>query len=524
MIHNLTAAIILAASGLWAQTAANLEGTVLNSISRSGVAGVAVELKEGNGPEPSYRATTDSTGKFRLRDLAPGEYAISFEKEGFVASEINGHRTIEVPASGGPLILTAELLPLGTVGGRVVDDQRQPIGGIAVEILRLYGRGEQRSGNTDAAGRFQFAGLKPGTYFIRANLNRRDLGSKLQLQKVAPSPPSDGTVVVRAPVYLPGVQKSEMAMPIVIRDGENLAGYEIRVATTSFYRISGTVFDDSGKPVQKARVKLKSADSSYYFGLFGPEAEVLSGYDGSFEFAHIGQGEWRLIAEAAADRTEAMGILKLTVRNLDLENVQVVMHPSFALGVFFEWRQSQRERPEKAPQLMLMPLDASSGLERYSDGADVERQQIRHLYQGRYRITAPARAGFYLDSVMLGDEGVAGREIEIQAASPPIRLIYKSDGGRVHGIVEKCAGASIVLLPQDTELFDQAAISRCDDNGKFEIRDLRPGSYYAIALQYLDWDALREPIFLQSLIPYSVIVKVNRNETAWAELRVAQLH
>jgi hypothetical protein len=262
-------------------------------------------------------------------------------------------------------------------------------------------------------------------------------------------------------------------------------------------------------------LKLKSADSTDYFGLFPPEAEVVSGNDGTFEFPGVGQGEWRLIAEVS----EGMSISTLTVRDLDLEDVQVVMSPSFTLGVFLDWQSEKGKRPEKAPQLML----TAAGLEYYSDGSDIEKQRITHLYTGRYRFAASSRPGFYLDSVMLGDQEITDREIDIRAASPPVRLIYKSDGGQVRGTVEKCAGASVVLLPQDTDLIDQTTSARCDDHGNFEVRDLRPGSYYAIALRYLDWDALREPLFLQSLTPYSVIVRVNRNETAWVELRVAPL-
>jgi hypothetical protein len=522
VIYFLAAAVVLAGSGLWAQTAVDLDGTVLNSISRSGVAGVAVDLKGANKQQPVYRATTDFSGKFRIRNVASGEYAVSFEKEGFTASQSEGKRALTVPASGGSLTLVAELIPVGTIRGRVVDDERQSMGGrIAVELLRRNGRGESRSTYADGAGRFHFEELPPGTYLVRVNPNRRDATGRPQSGKFGQSPSSDGRTTVWSPVYFAGVRKREMAMPIVIRGGEDLAGHEIRVPATSSYRMRGVVLDDSGKPVKNASVKLKSADSSY-FRFFPPEAEVVSGNDGTFEFASVGQGEWRIIAEVSGDRTELMGISRLEVTNRNIENVQVEMSASFTLGVLFEWQQSEGgNRPLRVPQVMLLPVDAASGQENYSDGADVERQHISHLYSGRYRVAAPSRPGFYLDAVMFGDQEVAGREIEIQPASPPIRLIYKSDGGQVRGTVDKGAGASVVLLPQDMESIDQAASVRCSEDGKFDIGGVRPGSYYAIAVHYLDWDALREPAFLQNLSAYSTIVRVNRKETAWVELRVA---
>jgi hypothetical protein len=62
----------------------------------------------------------------------------------------------------------------GSLEGRVEDEQRQPVGGVFVTLVpdiataRLYRTDMYRTTSTDAAGRFEVAGLPPGAYKIFA--------------------------------------------------------------------------------------------------------------------------------------------------------------------------------------------------------------------------------------------------------------------------------------------------------------------------------------------------------------------
>ena len=66
---------------MWAQNTGSAVGTVINSISGAGVAGMNVLLWK---PGAQYQATTDDSGTFRIDEIAPGSYRAGFEKEGFV--------------------------------------------------------------------------------------------------------------------------------------------------------------------------------------------------------------------------------------------------------------------------------------------------------------------------------------------------------------------------------------------------------------------------------------------------------
>ena len=64
-----------------AQNAGVVEGSVVNSATHSGIAGVTVKLFTRQGVR--YETTTDGTGRFNVRGMKEDEYDSSFEREGF---------------------------------------------------------------------------------------------------------------------------------------------------------------------------------------------------------------------------------------------------------------------------------------------------------------------------------------------------------------------------------------------------------------------------------------------------------
>jgi hypothetical protein len=62
---------------------------------------------------------------------------------------------------------------------------------------------------------------------------------------------------------------------------------------------------------------------------------------------------------------------------------------------------------------------------------------IENLYPGSYRIgQLTVIPGYYLESILLGNENATGRDVSIGASSPPFRLLFKSNAARVRGSVE----------------------------------------------------------------------------------------
>jgi len=132
------------------------------------------------------------------------------------------------------------------------------------------------------------------------------------------------------------------------------------------------------------------------------------------------------------------------------------------------------------------PFDKNEPMAREEGG----RFQIGGIYPGRYRILPLAeRPSSYLASVQLGEREIFGKEIDLAPGSPPIHILYKSDGGGVRGTVEKGEGAIVALLPLDESQsfrWEFPTILQCGPNGGFAAENLRPGDYNALAMGRLD--------------------------------------
>src|SRR5688572_31217097 len=75
-----------------------------------------------------------------------------------------------VLALAAPAFLLADGSQLGTISGRVLDEQGGGIPGVTVELVATD-KGFRRSQTTDSSGSFTFAALQPGPYALRASLS-----------------------------------------------------------------------------------------------------------------------------------------------------------------------------------------------------------------------------------------------------------------------------------------------------------------------------------------------------------------
>jgi hypothetical protein len=83
---------------------------------------------------------------------------------------------------------------------------------------------------------------------------------------------------------------------------------------------------------------------------------------------------------------------------------------------------------------------------------------------------------------MLGNRDVLGQVVELSGPAT-LKIIYKTDGGIVRGIVEHGAGARVVLMADATPFGRLGFTARCDADGGFVIRDVPPGEYTVVAGQ-----------------------------------------
>src|ERR1035438_3701719 len=117
---RLVGVMLACAAVLAAQT---VEGTVVNPVTKAGVADVDVRLL--GKADNNYAALTDAQGYFRFDNVADGSYSLDCGKEGFDAYRANSPVVVKTGADA--VKLQVQLRPLGKIGGRVVDGKGRPV-------------------------------------------------------------------------------------------------------------------------------------------------------------------------------------------------------------------------------------------------------------------------------------------------------------------------------------------------------------------------------------------------------------
>ena len=426
----------------------------------------------------------------------PGAHTATFEAAGFFKRENVRFRLDSLLT---PARLDIELVPESSVSGRVLDEEGNPVAGVPVQITQaIRGTGTTWSifgATTDREGRYQVDGLRPGAYLAMAR-------PKAKVR-------ADGRV--RGNTYYPSAQTRDQATPLVLRGGTELTGCDIRLLALPVHAIRGMVYDEAGKPANAA-VTLTSSEA-----LEPPQAHAQA-HDGVFEFPEVASGDWRLIAEEDRGGAKMRGDGTVLVARRDVENVAMRLAAPFSVRA-----QVEPAIQGHLPTVELYPLDAAPIGAAFSSTDSNGAMRLGPAYPGRYRIeTFGSIDGYYLDSIMAGDRDVLGKEVTITEGMPPFRIVYKPNSAGVRGTVESCGEASVLLLPEDEDLWDFRFLHRasCDRDGHFQIGGLRPGAWYALALDRVDSTGLDDLAALRRLAAMAATVRVEAGSVATVDLKV----
>ena len=514
---------VLAAPLLCAQGV--IQGVVVNSITRTPIAGAAVKLSSGNkGATSTY---SNANGDFRFSDLPPAEYELLAEADGYFSSDAYADSPAQLITSAAETrTASLELPPATRFGGRVLDGEGRPMPGVRVELITRSGRQGSMSMVTDKDGAYRTLDLLPGAYFLLARPDR-GLGNKPQPKPAA----SDGDKKSWAATFYPNVSDFAAATPVVARGGDR-PGYDIRLRSTPVFRIRGLALDEAGRPLGGVALSLRGANIRHY-NLTHPDAQTVSTADGAFEFTEIGPGDWR-IDGTKGQQAELAGFTMLTVTRHDEEQARVHLAPPFDVeGIVKTIGEGADAKPfpllsgkGKGPNRPGVGLVAVAAPDLGGTRGPVEANgsfRIAGAFAGRYRIIPSPAPGFYVSQILQGAQDVSGQDVELAAGSPPLTIVFRADPGGARGQVNEGSGASVIFFPRGTVYtpWSDPNTARCDKDGKFELSGLAPGDYAVVAFpRIVEPDLLLEPTFIQQVTRGAPIVRVEPGKTAPLDLRL----
>jgi hypothetical protein len=351
---------------------------------------------------------------------------------------------------------------------------------------------------TDKEGRFEFKALAPGEYEILAN-------------------PLEAGGSEFAPTYFPNAADRLGAERIAAKSGTELTGYDIVLRSGPFFKVSGRVLDDGGRPAARATVTVETNDAVY--GTAAADAE------GAFEIEHVPATELHVSAVSKQGGTELRGFAPVAVTRHDVENVTLrLAAPVVLTGI--EELDGEERAAGVGTYASLSPVEGAGKRNVASTGNNGIRFEA---YPGRYVLFyAPPRAqSGYLEAVRLGDRDITMQEFEVVPGMLPLRFILRTGGGQVNATVDDGARpGAVVLVPQETRLRTAPFLlqSLQSTGGKWTFSNVRPGDYYALAIQgSIRINDLGDPAYMAALAPQATTVHVERGETADITLKWARL-
>jgi hypothetical protein len=503
---------VLIAAAVWG-AAQTVEGTVTNVATGGAIAGAKVAIRQDE--NAAYSVTTDAEGHFRIEGVKEGAYSVRYSADRyFYPGGPRDAAAFQVRASGVPVRIEGRMIPLSRVSGRVIDTRGDRVAKARVELttLSVFWATE-----TDAKGNFELDSVIP----VDSNYT---LSAAAPLDWKAPAPdPDTGRPRGWARTFYPGAAFREQAAPIAVRVGGDLLGLEIKLLDVPMHVVRGVLLTPDGAPLPKGSVALWDA---------GPRKDAAyraeSKPDGTFEFAAVVDGDWRLSATLESGGVELRADEWIAVKGREIEGVKLRLSPPVTVSgrVILEARQGA---PLPAPpEVMVIRQHGGQilfqGMSILSARPEADgRFRFENLYPGNYRVIPGAPPPlFYVSDVRLGDTPVL-EEVEFSAGSPELTIVYKANGGTVRGTVEKCGSGQVWLVPQDAPARRHYA-GICDgtSNGpsRFEITGVPPGEYYALAVPgYELWPGNVDAALLQRATRLSV----RGGETTQADLSLSSV-
>jgi hypothetical protein len=165
------------------------------------------------------------------------------------------------------------------------------------------------------------------------------------------------------------------------------------------------------------------------------------------------------------------------------------------------------DSPVRRAGIMLPAVDGRSVLVRPPQVDSNGTLTFPGIAPGQYMILPQAGVGFYPFSVLLNGQEVLGKPVDLLSGST-FRVSYKAATGSVHGTVDNCNGAAVVLVPRDVRTLAFGRVVTCNSEGTFEMNGVAPGDYYTAAFLSFQFEAERDPKWLAAIASIGTPVSV----------------
>ena len=515
-----------------------LDGIVVKSTTGEGIKRVTVQLSPLGRGQQSYSTTTENNGRFAIRDVVPGRYAIYASGNGYVEQAAEngkaGSQTRILNLSPGENVrgLAFRLVPPGVITGTVYDEDGEPVTSAEVRAVRVSGSGAHRpagesgSEQTNDLGEYRIWGLQRGKYLVAATY---------QPPEFSRAQPSEQ---VYLPTFHPSTADASQATVVEVEPGSETSGVDVDLRQAHAVAVRGRVTVDAPlKTLKGIIVSLipRSSEGNHSFSNYGNYGGSVEDDAGDFEIRGVPPGPYNAVAFWNDGRRQLGAKVPVDVNSANLDDVTILLaNPLTLAGRFRIEGGGQFDFTRLG--LVLLSTDNTTG----SDSAKIRPDGtfvIPSVYDGNYRVRVfgfPEE--YYVKSVQQGRTEVllSGLAVSRSQSLSSLEVTLSPDGGRVDGTVlrdQNPVASAIVVLVPDPPYRNQDqmySLKTADGLGRFSLLGLPPGDYKLFAWEPVPGTNYVDPDFFEALEGRGARVHVEEKQPQMVQLEAItaeeQLH
>ena len=477
---------------------ARLEGQVLADANGLPLRRVQVILSPLEAGKPAIGTQTDDKGNFILRDIEPGGYQLSAQRDGYLATTTFRRGAVRMPPrftlARGELVtnLTFRLRPWAVISGKIRFEDGEPAVNVPVDLYRQYHlrgrRGFTRvsGGVTNDRGEYRVHGLAPGAYFVAANFQGDQTGPGVQDQPRLDNIGREVPVPTYTTTFFPNTQKLSEASPIRLREGDDLTGIDIYLRPVERVKLAGRITDGiAGTTLTSATVTLERLDSGNT-GTLPVPINLTFDRDDRFHIDNVAPGSYQLWVDGSFENQRLLGRSSLLVTNDNIEDLELVVLP------VRPWSGLVAGTPAR--------FDAHVTLEPRSERGSVIVPQTRNNafdvqlapYETYDVFIDNLPDDYFISGVFAGGADVRAAGLATSMTSNvPFQIQIDATGGKIDGAVSGTgstfnelpwSGATVALIPDPPrDRLQDYRQTYADEYGGFRLTGIRPGRYILTA-------------------------------------------
>jgi len=543
----------------------------------TGMAVRRAQVRLGGSEVGGRSALTDGEGRFEFRDLPAGRFSLTAQKPGFMTVQYGQTRPFEsgktIDLADAQAMDKAEIaMPRGSViSGRIVDEFGDPMADVMVSAMRsVWSNGKRRlqqtgrSAQTNDLGQYRIFGLAPGEYYVSATFRGGEMAA-MEMSAVAAmsgagvasgSTPNSGY----APTYFPGTTNGADAQRLALAVGQEAQGTDFSLLPVRLVKITGTVISSEGKPTEGAMVSaIPRSGGDVVFGLSG---SARTDKNGNFTLSNVAPGDYTLqtrgiqimtsSGEGGGNMTFTMtrivgpdgaggsepesGSAPVTVSAEDVSNVVIITTKGATATGHVTFEGGTKPSNANNLRIMAMPLDIGDGPVFSPGGSGTVKADgsfdLKGLTGTRAFRVMGLPQGWTLKAAKLNGQDVTDTGVEFKGseALTGLELVVTSKTTQIDGSVKDSSGNAVkdytVVVfsdePQKWAAPQSRYISgvRPDTEGRFQVKNLPAGGYYAVAVDYIAQGEWGDPDLLERLKSKATHITLDEGETKSIDLKI----